>query len=433
MRGKKLIVSILLIVLVMAAGSLTFWRLLTTQIQAERSNTTARPPLVEVVRLAPRDIQRVFAGYGSARADVQVTLSAEVSGEIVFARERLRDGSPVRQVQTLLRIDEREYQQRLVRAQSLVADLEAQLDRLGVEKTSIERLAEIAERELGVNRDEQKRLAELFEQSEASKREYDMSRLAFQRSLRERQELLNQIELISPRRASLAASLNAQKATAQLAALSLERCSIVAPFDGVVEQVLVEVGDRVQVGDPLMRIVSPDRIEIPIELQVSARPHVTIGARCLLYVDSMPDVQWEGAVSRISPVANSRSRTFSLYVEVDNAEYDTPLIPGFFVSARIEGPVLREVIAVPRGSIVDDAVFVASEDFARRRNVKVEQWIGELAVLSGEVDPGDDLILTNLDVLYDGAPVRTIPRPQSDEAHPAIVWRSTANGDGTLR
>jgi multidrug resistance efflux pump len=364
---------------------------------------------------------------------VQVTLSAEVSGEIVFSRERLRDGSPVLEGQTLLRIDEREYQQGLVRAQSMVADLEAQLDRLSVEKTAIKRLAAIAERELAVNRDEQTRLAALFERSEASKREYDMSRLAFQRSLREWQELLNRVELISPRRASMAAALDAQKASSRLAALSLERCSIVAPFDGVVEEIFVEVGDRVQVADRMMRIVAPDRIEIPIELQVSARPHVTIGARCLLFVDSMPDVQWEGVVSRISPVANSRSRTFSLYVEVDNAEYDTPLIPGFFVSARIEGPVLRDAIAVPRGSIVDNAVFVASEDFARRRTVSVEQLIGELAVLSGEVDPGDDLILTNLDVLYDGAPVRTITRPKSDEAHPAIVWQSTSNGDGNLR
>lgn len=431
--GRRILVSVLLIAAVLSAGTASAWWLYAHRIVAEEGEVENDRPLVEVRTVRARDVQRVFTGYGSARADVQVTLAAEVGGEIVEVADGLKDGSAVRQGQTVLRIDAREYQQRLIRAQSMVADLEAQAERLEVEKRNIERLAAIAEGELQVNREEQRRLTELFERDQASKKEYDFSRLAYQRSLREWQTLSNQVELITPRRSSMAASIQAQKADAELASIRLGHCRIAAPFDGMVERIMVEVGDRVLPGNPLLRIVDPNRIEVPIELQVSARPHVVVGARSLLRVDSMPDVVWEGSVSRISPVADARSRTFSLYVEVDNRSYAVPLIPGYFVSAKIEGPMLRQVLAVPRGAVANDHIFEAYEETARRRAIVVEHLIGDLAVVSGELEPGIRLILTNLDILYDGAPVRITESEEASEENPWIVWRSGSAKIGTVR
>jgi multidrug efflux pump subunit AcrA (membrane-fusion protein) len=51
-------------------------------------------------------------------------------------------------------------------------------------------------------------------------------------------------------------------------------------------------------------------------------------------------------------------------------------------------------------------VFVVNDDKAHVRTVHVQALLGDRVVISGGVAPGDRVILTNLDVLYEGAPVR---------------------------
>ena len=60
----------------------------------------------------------------------------------------------------------------------------------------------------------------------------------------------NEASLVAPRRQRLAASHRARLAAAELAQLNIERCTIRAPFAGVVERMQVEVGDYVGFGTP---------------------------------------------------------------------------------------------------------------------------------------------------------------------------------------
>ncbi|MCH8146829.1 MAG: DUF3362 domain-containing protein, partial [Planctomycetes bacterium] len=51
--------------------------------------------------------------------------------------------------------------------------------------------------------------------------------------------------------------------------------------------------------------------------------------------------------------ADPRSRTFRAYVEVDNAKQVQPLLPGYFVTAVVEGPRITDALLVPRIAILD--------------------------------------------------------------------------------
>ena len=86
-------------------------------------------------------------------------------------------------------------------------------------------------------------------------------------------------------------------------------------------------------------------------------------------------------------------------------------MPGFFLTARVEGPTLRRVLAVPRGVIVEGCVYVVNDDVVHVRAVRVERYVRERAVVTGDLKAGDQLVLTNLDVLYEGADVRVEPTP----------------------
>jgi hypothetical protein len=75
------------------------------------------------------------------------------------------------------------------------------------------------------------------------------------------------------------------------------------------------------------------------------------------------------------------------------------------VHARIDGPVLEDVLIVPREAVLSGRGFVLRDERAQIRSVKVARTLQTLAVIESGFAAGDQVILTNLDVLYDGAPV----------------------------
>ncbi len=397
--------SMLGMIVVMALGLGGAYQLVATKPEAEQTVSPSLPPVVEVFALSYGDIPRTFTGYGAARADRQTTVSAEVSGVIVDIPDGFRDGSFVEAGAILARIDARDYVQQLHRAEAFRADAEAQLARLDVEQTNLERLLSIVDRQVEINRSEMTRLADLFEDEHASRSECNMTQLAYQRSRQQSQDILNQINLLPSRRAALEATRDSRLADAELATLNIDRCIVKAPFAGQIEQYAVDLGDRVQIGGPILDMMSTRHIEIPIELPASSRPFVAIDARSVLNVESRPDVTWYGRISRIAPAVDTRSRTYKAYVEVDNAEQDTPIAPGYFVRAIVTGPDLEQVLSVPRGAIIDDHVFVAVHDRAEERSIRVDQFQKTLAIVTGDIQPGDRIIVSNLDILTDGAEI----------------------------
>ncbi|MCP4251031.1 MAG: efflux RND transporter periplasmic adaptor subunit [bacterium] len=404
---NKTLLSLLLIVAALGLGGGLAWLMVRTPPVPPETDMTIPPPLVQTVRVAPETVIETIVGHGTARADRVALLTAEVGGQIVEIGRTLQDGSPVEAGQLLARIDDRQYAETLELKTALAAADQAALDQLVVEEANLNRLLEIAEREVKVNRDEERRLADLFEQENASKREYDVARLAYTRSLRERTAFGNQVALIPGKRTQLAASLRSRQADVALAQLDVDRCRITAPFTGRIDELLMEMGEAVQPSGQIARIIDLSRIEIPIELPVSSYARVAVGADVVLLGDSMTDLSWSGRVERISPAADARSRTFRAYVMVDNERQDPPWGPGLFVRAEVAGPALVDALLVPRGALVEGHLFVVNDDHAHRREVQVERYLGERALVTGQLRHGDAVIVTNLDSIEDGLTVRT--------------------------
>ncbi|MCA9042567.1 MAG: hypothetical protein KDA65_19585, partial [Planctomycetaceae bacterium] len=90
------------------------------------------------------DIQRIITGFGTVKADREVVISAQVSGEVVQTNPRLEIGEKMiahgeserTPPDLLLRIDPTTYQQRVTQAESLLAADQAELARLQKEETN---------------------------------------------------------------------------------------------------------------------------------------------------------------------------------------------------------------------------------------------------------------------------------------------------------
>lgn len=402
---RKLIVSFILVVLCLLVGSGLAALLIATAPPPAQVDISRPPLLVRAVRVEPTTVIEPIEGFGTARAQQSARLSAQVADEIIEMADGLKVGAHVTAGQILIRINDTEYRQILTRTESLLAAAEAELGLLDVEETNLGQLLAPARRELASAQWEYDKVRDLREQGVAPQREYERAVLTFEQTRRMVQDLENQKALIPARRTRLQAARADHRAAVAIAKLDLERCVIRAPFDGRVADKIVEVGERVQRGTHLITLLDPRLIEVPVQLPVSLFSRVAVGSTCTLSTPAVANVSWQGRVKRISPAADELTRTFELFVEVDNTEHPRELVPGFFTHARIQGPTLQNVLVVPRGSIQQEHVYVYQDGQARRRQIQVARHLSDQAVVTG-LNPGDMVITSNLDALYEGLHVR---------------------------
>lgn len=402
---RRVLISLAMVVVILVMGASAAAWLISHKPEPE-STVPIRPPLVvSAVRVEPRTIVEPILGFGTARADRHARISTQVVGEIVELAEDIKEGAHVEEGRVLMRIDDREYQAQLKRARSALDSDQAQLQQLDKEDTNLQRLIDLAEDELEIARREYDRVRDLIERDSANPREFDLALGDLQRARRTLQILENQKAVLPDRKAAQRATCELRRAEVALAELNVERCTILAPFDGWLDKVQAEIGERVAPGDQLCTLVDPMLIEVPIELPISVRASVDVDAECELMIESLPGVRWTGRIKRIAPVASEATRSFKVFVEIDNRHQPQLLMPGAFVRAKIGGLTFENATVIPRGSIENGRVFVYSDGAAVPRDVTVVRHLLDETIVKG-LEPGELVITSNLDSLKDNTPVR---------------------------
>ncbi|MFQ5462184.1 MAG: efflux RND transporter periplasmic adaptor subunit [Phycisphaerae bacterium] len=423
---RKVLLSTVLIVLMIGGAGLVANVLYGMREDVPRRDTPPSTPTVATRVLGRETVAEQFTGYGTAYAMRETRVSAEVAGRILAIADGLRAGARVAAGQVLIRIDDREYRQILARAEALAAATQARVDELKNESEKLGALIETARRETEVARAEWQRVADLRQRNLAAKKEYDFADLALQQAVRVLQGYELQASKIGPQSQGLLATKRAQMADVARAKLDIERCEVKAPYAGVILRRPIEHGDWVSPGQLLLVLMDPSHVEISLQLPASAYSRVAEGSPCRLFSDSVPDVTWAGVVARVGPKVDEQTRTFPVYINVDNTKQAQPCVPGTFLHAEVQGPTHRDAILVPRGAMRNGAVYLAVEGKAAKHAVSVVRRIGDRIMVAEDDLAGQALILSHLSLLTDGAAVRLSSRraaaptlPISIDAHPS--------------
>lgn len=168
------------------------------------------------------------------------------------------------------------------------------------------------------------RAQEADQQGAGAPAELDRYRVRFETAAIDRQlAVLNQT----------LAQLQADKAEARAEKLTLR-----APFDGVVDIVLVDTGQSVGAGDPVVRVVRVDPlwIDVPVPTERTIELGTATGdtAWVLMPRGGKPEV-FLGKVIEVAPTADSQSGTRRVRVEVPNA---SAIVPGLNCWVRFTEP-----------------------------------------------------------------------------------------------
>jgi len=116
--------------------------------------------------------------------------------------------------------------------------------------------------------------------------------------------------------AATEAELQAAEAAVKIAEVELAYTTIRAPFDGIVDQGLVELGDYVDRSDPIARLVELDPMLIVTQVNERDVGRLSVGAAGSARLMSGETVS--GRIRHISAVADQATRTFRVELEVAN-------------------------------------------------------------------------------------------------------------------
>jgi len=244
------------------------------------------------------------------------TDNAQVDGHIIpilpkvggFVTEvRVDENNQVKQGDTLVVLDDRDYRVRLAQAD---ADLGVALAAVSNKTRVGQAEAQVAQAQANAQKAQAdlERLKPLADQDIVSKQQLDAAEAAARGA----------DAALASAQASLVgadARVAAARAARDQAALNLSYTHITAPKSGVVSKRSVEVGQLVQAGQPLMSVVPLEDVWLTANLKETEVSDVKPGEPVEFTVDAYPGLRFRGHVESLSPATGAR---FSL-LPPDNA------------------------------------------------------------------------------------------------------------------
>ena len=335
------------------------------------------PPVVETMNAIPQFYKVQINSQGTVVPRTEITLTSEIPGKIDYVSSKIQSGSSFDIGDTLLILDQRDFELALIAAQSSMYQAQVVYER------------EVAE-------------------SEVAKKEWSNINRGKASNLALRKPQLDQAK----------AALAAAEANYQRALLNVERTYIRAPFKGRVRSEFVDIGMVVSPGIPLAQIYAIDKIEITLPIAESDIKFLSIpldgrvvpfsNQPSMTLTSSFAGVSqiWNGKILRSAAEIDSRTRMLSVIgqVSVKSSKNSTvPIKVGMFVNATIEGKSFNDIYVVPREKVRDGVVWVLnSEGILSKREVRLLRYEKDKALISDGFEKGDKILLTRLDVLVEG-------------------------------
>ena len=118
--------------------------------------------------------------------------------------------------------------------------------------------------------------------------------------------------------AGAAAQLDAAKAMVKQMEVEIARTSITAPFDALVDDRMVEIGDYVDGGTPIALLVDENPFLLVAQVSEQDVTRLRVGADAFAMLVDGQTVR--GKVNYIATTAQPETRTFRVEVEVDNSK-----------------------------------------------------------------------------------------------------------------
>ncbi len=311
---------------------------------------------VRTSMISPSNFNSFVRVVGTVETSDDINISAEVSGKVL--RYYVEEGESVREGETILKIDDSKLTQEHARLEALTAQA----------------------------RENYERLKKIFEDGIGSEIDYLNAKYTFDQS---------------------ASSLESIK-------VDLANTSIKAPFSGIVEEIMFEVGEMVNPGAATIRLIGEENYKITAGVPARYASAIAQGDQ----VDIWFDTQYADTLSeRINFVGNSinpQNRTFRIEIDLDQTEgMKVDMISNIRLSTLVESNVVvvsEEFIYSKDGRYVSYVLAENEEGkaIAREKVVTLGPSYRSNVIVESGLEPGEELITIGSAFLNNGMRINVI-------------------------
>jgi len=356
---------ILIIVLVIAGIGSAFWWF-----------TRPKPIMVSLVEVGRGKVEASVANTraGSVEACLRTRLSPISGGRIAFLG--VKKGDHVKKGQVLLRLWNEDQQAQSSFAQSQVTSSQKRI-------AEVCATAENAEREAA-------RMAELRAKGFISKSGEEKTRYEAQ----------------SRRAGCEAARADMTQAQARVKVTKVEqdRTVLVAPFDGIVADIVGELGEYTTPSPPgvatppAIDLIDDSCLYIKAPMDEVDAPKIHAGQPARISLDALPGKFLAGHVKRVAPyvvAVEKQARTVDVEVSLDNADDGKKLLVGYSADVEVVLESHEEVLRVPTSTLLEGnkvLIYQSGTQNLEERSIKVGITNWEFTEVLDGLKQGDRIV-----------------------------------------
>ena len=397
------VLRVILVIMVLAAGIAAAVTLIRTRPRAARTPPRSAATLGEVITASKGSEHVLIEAMGTVVPAKTVVVQPQVTGRIVEQSPKLLPGGLFKKGDVIARIDPRDY------------ELAVEQQKAAVQRATFELKVEEGRQVV-------------------AKREWNLLKSDLTES-----EAGRALALREPQLQTAKAGLAGTRSGLEQATLSLERTTICAPFNALVKEEFIDLGQLVAPQTRLAILVGTDeywvQVSIPMDrLQWFAIPGVNAdqgaAAKVLHVIGPEAVVERAGRVVRLLGDLDPVGRMARVLVVVDDplglaAHSDDgalPLLIGAYVRVLIEGPVLDDVVVVPRRALREgDQIWIMNADDKLEIREANIVWRRENDVLlRNSVDEGERIIVSRIAAPVPGLALRAERDGNDGTATPAV-------------
>ncbi len=345
------------------------------------------PIQVVTTHVQRQDLQPKITVAGKIQSQKNVLMRAEIGGYIL--ERYFESGVVVQENDLFLQIDAGDLDDKLQQVNAKIEQEHAMVKR-------DQRLLELAKRNLKLQQNEVTRIQRLGDKALSSASQLGSANQQLIQLQAEEARLQFSVDSANSRINQLEAELNQINR-------KIESSKVKAPFAGVINKYLVDVGDYVIPNQNLAEIVS-QKLEMSGTFSASIEDALTIGQELTLYVSGKT---YTGQLESLQfePDAKTNTRQFKIRVN------DVQLRPGDIASVDI--PLTQQInaLVVPVTAVLHDNgsqyLFTLIDDTIHKVAVELGRRSGSLQIINSGVNANAIIVARDVAALSDEQKVRS--------------------------
>lgn len=197
------------------------------------------------------------------------------------------------------------------------------------------------------------------------------------------------------------------------AELNLSYTKIKAPFSGVIGDIDLIAGKRINAGEKLFKIFETSTLKVEVRVLENDVASINVGSFVEVNINSLPNEKFTGRVANISPHIDTETKTCKVIVEMKNM--NDKIKPGMFATVNIQAATYKNRLLAPIEALVvrdnRNLVFVAVDGLAKWEYFDLgEKNDRYIEITSDNIKAGDEVVVKGHTNLAHDAKIKVIDR-----------------------